>query len=81
MIGCEDFDESSQNFITVFAIEGQRELCGEQAVFYTEVVAPPVEFSSEVAFALRELCECGAEVDGVLAALRFFKLRGEDAMD
>ena len=65
LMGGEEFDEVAEDFVAVFAVEGEGELGGEEAVFHAEVVAASVEFGSEVAFALRELREGGAEVDGL----------------
>ena len=79
-IWSQQFHQSAQHFVTIFARQCERELRGQQPVFDAKVVAAAFEFAGEVTFATGEPCQRGAKVDCRFGAGRGREQLGEDLL-
>jgi hypothetical protein len=55
----QQFDKPAEHFVSILAIEGQRQLSRQQTVFDTDVITVPFEFTSQITLTLGQLCQRG----------------------
>jgi len=53
----QQFNQATQDLVSILAVESQRQLGREQAVFDTDVITVPFEFTRQITFAFGQLCQ------------------------